>query len=74
MEMMSSEDSEDEQLCVKPISWCSEKVENFFSQLDSKSMADKSEQAKRQTKQRIEGDESTRPKPDSTEYPAWALL
>ena len=72
--MISSEESdEDDQevLNVKPLPWRGEVVMSFFKRLDEKNDTDKSQQAKRQTKKRKQGSESSRPKPDN--LPSWAL-
>ncbi len=51
---MSSEESGDEhELYVKPLVWRATNVTDFFIDLDSTFMKNKSVQARRQTKQRI---------------------
>ena len=81
MEMMSSEEShegggEDDGdkgvLIVRPLPWRNQRVINFFSRLDQKAASEKSQQARRQTKKRVCGYDSTRPKPRQ-ELPAWAF-
>lgn len=73
---MSSEESTSENeeiLIVKPLPWRSEKVWQFFKQLDEKVERAKKAQAKRQRKQRVvSNDFSVRPKPITT-LPVWSL-
>ena len=72
-EMMSSEESDDENddlITVKPINWRAERVSTFLHRLDSKVETAK---AKRQRKRRIERSEcSLRAKP--TALPDWAVV
>ena len=51
-DMMTSEEnmSENEDLMIVPLTWCSKMVTIFFRKLDEKSMEKKSSQAKRQRK------------------------
>ncbi len=71
--MMSSEESGDEdELYVKPLVWRVPNVTNFFIDLDSKFMKNKSAQARRQTKQRVLSEvPSNRSAP--SQFPAWAI-
>ena len=71
-DMMSSEESEDDTIVVKPLRWRSSKVIQFFEALDQQLYAEKSAQAKRQTKKRIIGEASLRTKPRSG-LPSWAF-
>lgn len=52
-EMMSSEESDEETIFIKELPWRSSKVDSFFHALDEEAMKKKSQQAKRQTKNRI---------------------
>lgn len=67
--MMSSEESEDDKILVKSLPWRSNKVRRFFH---AQLYCEKSAQAKRQTKERIVGDESVRTQPISG-VPKWAF-
>ena len=72
--MMSSEDSDEEENVnfVKPLPWRSAIVEEFFYDLDEQYVSGKSAQAKRQTKDRVQGTEpSSRTAPEG--MPRWAL-
>ena len=77
IELMSSEESceEDEDtICVKPLPWRSQKFEEFLQRLDSCTSSKKSSMSKRQSKNRIVGDTSTRPQPGSpSDIPAWVF-
>lgn len=71
-EFMSSEEScgsDDDKIAVKPLTWRSSKVSEFFSVLSETAHKSKTKQAQRQTKQRIIGDVSTRPKPLDSSIP-----
>lgn len=72
-EMMSSEESEGEVIKVKMLDWRSSATNNFFSKLDKQGESSKSEQAKRQTKERVLGGSSSRPKPSTLVVPSWSL-
>ena len=67
LEFISSEDSGvddgDEVLIVRPLPWRSTRVDHMFTDLDKKSLDDKSPLAKRQMKRRVLGQHSQRPKP-----------
>ena len=72
---MSSEESapeNEEMLQVKPLSWRSEKVSQFFQQLDEKTERSKKAQARRQRKRVISNEFSVRPRPIIT-LPTWAI-
>ena len=73
-EMMSSDESEDDKLIVRPLPWRSGKVLHFFQALDEHVQlhAEKSSPGKRQMKERIVGEPSFHPKP-GTGVPSWAL-
>lgn len=71
-EFMSSEESEDETIIVRPLPWRSEYVNEMFRRLDLHSNSKKSPQAKRQMKERISGSPSSRPSPNGEVGP-WAL-
>lgn len=75
-EFMSSEescDSDDVMISVKTLPWRSSKITKFFTVLNEKAQGMKSEQAKRQTKRRIVGGVSTRPRPQDASIPSWAF-
>ena len=77
IELMSSEESCEEAedtICVKPLPWHSQKFEEFLQHLDSYTSSNKSSMSKRQSKNRIVGDTSTRPQPGSpSDIPAWVF-
>ena len=77
-ETMSSEESDEENeevITVKPLPWRAEKVSGFFHRLDGKVEQSKSNQAKRQRKQRVEGsDYSLRSRPVGSSIPDWAFV
>ena len=70
---MSSEESGEESidgetekrsvLLVKPLPWRSPRLARIFKQLDRKASRKKSKQSLQQTRPRVVGPESTRPKP-----------
>ncbi len=71
--MMSSEESGDEdELYVKPLVWRVPNVTNFFIDLDSTFMKNKSAQARRQTKQRVLS-EVTSNRSAPSQFTAWAI-
>lgn len=75
-EMMSSEESDDgddSPIVVRPLPWRSNRVDNFFSQLDKRNREHKSPQARRQMKERIFGNQSSRPAPCGRDIPEWAF-
>ena len=77
IELMSSEESCEEKedtICVKPLPWRSQKFEEFLQRLDSCTSSKKLSMSKRQSKNRIVGDTSTRPQPGSpSDIPAWVF-
>jgi hypothetical protein len=79
-EFMSSEESADDEdgediIIVKPLCWRADKVTRFFHQLDAKSVANKTPQARRQRKSRvISSYSSDRPQPESDKFPAWSIV
>ena len=76
MEYMSSEESgiddENEVIIVKSLPWRSVHVGQMFRRLDDKGLEEKSPQARRQTKKRVTGEISSRPKPVG-DLPPWAV-
>ena len=72
-ELMSSEESEDDSIVVRPLPWRSKYVTNMFEKIDGYCSRKKSSQAKRQMKARKIGETSSRPKPFNLEIPDWAL-
>ena len=58
-----------------PLPWLSACVGEFRQRLDQASLNDKSPQAKRQMKQRVEGELSLRPSPsDKQKFPSWVFV
>ena len=76
-EFMSSDESGTEDgkgvIFVKKIPWQSPKVETFFSKLDDNHCLKKSEQATRQTKQRIKKEDMISGRAVPANIPSWAL-
>lgn len=78
-EFISSEESANDEegddiIIIKPLLWRADKVSRFFHQLDEKSLANKTPQARRQRKCRvISSDPSDRPQPEANKFPAWSL-
>ena len=71
-ECMSSEESgNDDTLIVRPLQWRSGLVDTFFGNLDKQNMEEKSSQARRQLKGRLNGAPSSRPAHEP--LPRWAL-
>ena len=70
-EFMSSEDSEDETIVVRPLPWRSGRVAAFLHSLDDKAQESKSPQARRQMKERKVGGSSSRM--PSGGHPSWAI-
>ena len=73
MDMMSSEESEGENIGVNKLPWRSERVDDFIKMLDDQAASQKSSQAKRQTKKRVLAGVSSRPKPTSSVVPSWCI-
>ena len=72
-ELMSSEESEGDDIVVHPLLWRSKYVNNMFGKIDAYCTRKKSSQAKRQTKCRKSGPPSSRPQPSDPDIPDWAL-
>lgn len=75
-DMMSSEESggsDDDTIVVRPLPWRAPKISQFFSVLSETAQGKKSRQAQRQTKKRVIGEVSSRPKPTSQSIPKWAF-
>ena len=77
-DMISSEDDngdEDEDVFViRPLSWHSTAVDDFFKSLDAHSKGQKTKQAVRQMKNRVLGAPSSCPKPLDKTIPKWAFV
>ena len=75
IELMSSEESgdDDDTIAVKLLGWRSEVFNTFLEKLDEKSSLFKSKQARRQTKERVIGEESARTKPARGDIPTWVF-
>ena len=72
VDMMSSEESENDDMIIKPLEWRSGIVNRFLLKLDEKALELKSPQAKRQRKTRmVSKDYSLRDIPKHT--PSWAI-
>ena len=72
-EYMSSEESgDDDTIVVHPIGWRSEYVNKMFQRIDAYCSSKKSSQARRQTKKRVTGSISSRPKPAVSTI-TWAI-
>ena len=72
-ELMSSEESEGDDIVVHPLPWRSKYVTNMFEKIDAYCIRKKSSQARRQTKFRKIGSPSSRPQPNDQGIPDWAL-
>lgn len=76
-EYMSSEESgEDDSIIVHPLPWHSDYVNKMFKKIDCYCENLKSPQARRQTKRRVSGGASFRPKPDYVDKipPKWSIV
>ena len=71
-EFMSSEESDEEFIKVRPLPWRSERSVSFLHSLDDKALKEKSPQARRQMKERKVGETSSRILP-ATHFPSWAI-
>ena len=58
---------------TQPLEWRSNKVAEFFYQLDAYADEGKSAQAKKQTKERVLADRSSSRAPPKGKFPSWAL-
>ena len=76
-DVMSCEESDsenEEMLLVKPLVWRSDKVTQFFQQLDDTIEQSKKAQSRRQRKRRVISNAfSTRPRPIAT-LPVWSVV
>ena len=76
VDFMSSEESdidgEEDVLIVHDLPWRKPSVRRMFSRLDAEVSRNKSSQAKRQMKRRVDGASSSRARP--TSCPKWAVL
>ena len=78
LDLMSSEesgedDNREEVIYTKPLPWRSKKFSEFVARLDNQTASDMSSLAKRQKKKRLEGDDSTRPRPHPVDIPDWVF-
>ena len=74
IEMMSSENEEEDGFSVRPLPWRSSKCDEIFEQLDQKLRSIKSARSKRQTLKRKIGEISRRPRPTGVKEDClWAL-
>lgn len=73
IDLISSDESDGEVISVKDMQWRSGTVTSFFRMLDEGAENKKSEQAKRQTKERVLVGISSHPKPASGRLPSWAV-
>ena len=74
LSFMSSGESDGENIVTKPLSLRSQLVDDFFQRLDQASQEAKSSQARRQTKPRVMGEPSSRPRPVDDSLPSWAFV
>ena len=75
-EYMSSEESDNdncERVIIHPLPWRSEVIDRMFQKIDDHLSANKSSQAKRQTKERTVGVVSNRKCPNGEHVPSWAI-
>ena len=73
-EMMSSEESEEEAIVVRPLTYRSPKVNRFLKMVDESITEHKTPQAKRQRKNRTTSDTpSLHSCPSETSIPKWAF-
>lgn len=68
----SEESGEEDEIIVKSLPWRAPRVDAFFRSLDESSKNGKSPQSRRQMKNRVFGQHSTRPKPSG--IPSWASV
>lgn len=73
MDMMSSDESDGEVIQIKELPWRSVKVTEFINTLERGMEGHLSEQAQRQTKERVLGGISSRPRPPASVAPSWAF-
>ena len=73
IDLVSSDESDDETIVVKTLPWRSTLVSDFFKSLDEEAYDKKSEQAKRQTKKRLLGGSSNREAPSTDLVPSWSI-
>ena len=75
MEYMSSDESstegDKEIIFSHPLPWLSPNVQHLKRTLDETSKKEKSPQARRMVKDRVEGSYSSRPRPVGTNIPSW---
>ena len=77
IEYISSEESGyddgDEVIITRPLPWLSATTQQFKRKLDLEIRNSKTPLARRQTKRRVDGDPSERPKPLESDIPPWIL-
>ena len=71
---MSSDKSDVDNIVTKPLSCRSQLVDDFFQRLDQASQEAKSPQARQQTKPRVMGEPSSRPRPVDDSLPSWDFV
>lgn len=78
IEYMSSEESgydgEDEAIITRPLPWLSATVQQFKRKIDLEIKNGKTPLARRQTKSRVQGQPSSRAKPDTHGVPDWLFV
>ena len=76
-DLMSSDESgkeaDEDVIFVHKFPWRSQRAQEMLDHLDDKHIRDKTPLARRQTKKRLSGPTSTRPRPTSS-CPSWALV
>jgi len=78
LDLMSSEesgedDNREEVIYTKPLPWRSKKFNEFVARLDIQTASEMASLAKRQKKKRLEGEDSTRPRPQPVDMPDWVF-
>ena len=69
----SGKEADEDVIFVHKLPWCSQRAQEMLDHLDDKILRDKTLLARRQTKKRLSGPTSTRPRPTSS-CPSWALV
>ena len=70
----SSDSEDDTALVTQPLSWRTEKVTEFFYQLDAFIEQGKSSQARKQTKERVLAEEASPRAAPKGKFPPWVVI
>ncbi len=77
MEYISSEESgcdgDEDALIARPLPWLSTAVQQFKRKLDLEVQKNKTPLGRRQSKSRVQGAPSSRPKPSCVDIPDWVF-